>query len=689
MASLAKASSDPLEMDRTGDLDSAEKEKSTDRLKVSETTETHIEKPENLDRGREFTDILVSTEIDPLPWKSSNFEISYPSAGEKSPVSYSSDLIGLDMAAGSNISIAADHDRETIHLSTSNSTSTQTNKSLVEIVAYLSGNLPVIRQALELEMWPQLDAIITRLKAKAEDAKDSLIKIPQELPLSNGKLSLDKTTGRPTRVSEKDSTTSIISLRDHTVVLPSHGPVDDIFASAKASNFVYECEAPAGSTEISKADLGLKGKSEERTDSKKTLIIHALSAGTSKDINPSANSGDAVTSHGQLEEAPAASANILKAAAELEGKEADFTVPVNRPDLGTLPEAVVETQPGFLEKRGSFEGEPEHQNRISIVGAPEQMPKPHEEHEKPRGYLSLSAETNMVPQFETHQTRGLVMSGVPEENQPSLQPELNASRDPSFSKQIKSHSIFGTHLMPGQAQRERAFPLEYSVSSPSTGARPSVESLPFIAEPMVTRNIDKFHLDGEGDITGLRALGSKSSFVAVPPKPPLIEHANTPEGFSPTYGSREAQFSTSGGSILSRVDPSSPHPQQSHSSEQSGPTEVQDPPKIAVGPLRRFQPFSFARAGPSKMNSPGLFKESSQVAEGVALSSQPESASKSTIKSKPQARTAILCTISNPLSVKSSSVFVNTYFPIRPSRFNRTGLFGPENQHPAAKRLEN
>lgn len=193
---------------------------------------------------------------------------------------------------------------------------------------------------------------------------------------------------------------------------------------------------------------------------------------------------------------------------------------------------------------------------------------------------------------------------------------------------------------------------------------------------MLTRNIDKLHLGGEGEITGLRALGSKSSFA----KPPVIEHANTPEGFPPICGTRETILPTSGDSIQSRVGPSSPHPQQSHSSEQSGLIEVQDRPKIAVGPLRKFQPFSFARAGPSKMNSPGLFKESSHVAEQVALGSQPESTSKSTTKSKPQ---------SNPLSVKSYSVFANTYFPIRPSRFNRTGLFAPENQHPAVKRPEN
>ena len=196
---------------------------------------------------------------------------------------------------------------------------------------------------------------------------------------------------------------------------------------------------------------------------------------------------------------------------------------------------------------------------------------------------------------------------------------------------------------------------------------------------MLTRNIDEFHLGGEGEITGLRALGSRSSFIAVPPKPPVIEYANTPEGFAPTCGTREA-LPTSGDSIQSSDGPSSPHPQQSHYSEQSGPIEVQDRSKSAVGPSRKFQPFSFARAGPSKMNSLGLFKESSHMAGQVALGSQPESTSKSTTKSKPQ---------STPLSVKSSSVFANTYFPIRPSRFNRTGLFAPENQHPAFKRPEN
>lgn len=195
---------------------------------------------------------------------------------------------------------------------------------------------------------------------------------------------------------------------------------------------------------------------------------------------------------------------------------------------------------------------------------------------------------------------------------------------------------------------------------------------------MLTRNIDKFHLGGEGEITGVRALGSRSSFIAVLPKPPVIEYANTSEGFPPTCGTGEAS-PTSGDSIQSSDDPSSPHPQQSLSSEQLGPIEVYDRSKNAVGPLRKFQPFSFARAGLSKTNSLGQFKESSHVAEQVALGSQPESTSKSTTKSQPQ---------STPLSVKSSSVFANTYLPIRPSRFNRTGLFSPENQHPALKRSE-
>lgn len=472
MASLAKASSDPLELNKTGDLDSAEIEESTDRHKSLETSEKHVEKPENMDRGREFTDILISTEIDPLPWKSPYFGISYPSAGDKSPVSYSSDLIGLDMAASSNISMAADYDRETIHLSTSKGTSTPTNPTLVEVFAYLSGNLPVIRQALEPEMWPQLDAIITRLKAKTEEAKNSLIKLPQELPLSNGKLSLDKSTDGLTRVSEKASTSNTICSGDDTVVLQSHGLAEDILTSAKASNFLSKGETPARLTELSKANLGLKPESDKRTDSKKTLIVHPLPAGKSKDVNISVNFESAVTSHGQLEEALAASTNILNTNAELKGKEADFTVSINRPELGTAPEVIIEVQTGLVGKRGSLKGEPEDQDPIPLFGAREEMTKPHREHEEPRGYR-LSDETNVLPQFETHQTQGLGISGVTEEHQPSPQPDLDASRFSSVPHQIKSHSIFGTHLMPGQAKRERTLSIEHSVSSHSAGARPS------------------------------------------------------------------------------------------------------------------------------------------------------------------------------------------------------------------------
>lgn len=197
---------------------------------------------------------------------------------------------------------------------------------------------------------------------------------------------------------------------------------------------------------------------------------------------------------------------------------------------------------------------------------------------------------------------------------------------------------------------------------------------------MLIGNVDTLRSGGDREIIGLRALGSNSSS-----KLPVIEYGNTSKGFSPI----EVPFSTPGESIQSRATPNSPHPLQFHSSEQSGPTEFHDRPKIAAGPLRKFQPFSFARAGPSKMNSSGLFKESSQVAERLELSSQPESPSKSNTKRKSQTGTAILCTISNPLSVKCSSVFISTYFPIRPSRFNRTGLFAPEYQHPAAKRPEN
>lgn len=201
---------------------------------------------------------------------------------------------------------------------------------------------------------------------------------------------------------------------------------------------------------------------------------------------------------------------------------------------------------------------------------------------------------------------------------------------------------------------------------------------------MLICNVDTLRSGEDRESTGLRALGSNASFLAVPSKPPVIEYGNTSKGFPPI----DVPFSTSGDSIQGRATPSSPHPLQLHSSEQSGPTEFHDRPKTAGGPLRRFQPFSFARAGPSKMNSSGLFKESSQAAERLALSSQPESPSKSNKNCRPQRGTAILCTISNPLSVKSSSVFISTYFPIRPSRFNRTGLFASENQHPAARRPE-
>lgn len=194
---------------------------------------------------------------------------------------------------------------------------------------------------------------------------------------------------------------------------------------------------------------------------------------------------------------------------------------------------------------------------------------------------------------------------------------------------------------------------------------------------MLICNIDTLR-SGEGrESTGLRALGNNSPSLAVPSKTPVIEYSNTSKVFPPI----KVPFSTSEDSTQSRATPSSAHPQQFHSAELSGPTEFLDRPKIAAGPLRRFQPFSFARAGQSKINSSGLFKESSQVGERVALSSHPESPSKSNTKSKSQAGTAILCTISDPLSFKSSSVFVSTYCPIRPSRFNRTGLFVPENQH--------
>lgn len=472
MASLAKASSDPLEMKRTDDLDPAEIEKRSEGNKVVETFETHVEKSENIDRGREFTDILISTDIDPLPWTSPNFGISYPSAGEKSPVSYSSDLIGLDMAAGSNMSIAADHDREKIHLSMSKSTSPPTNQTLAEVVAYLSANLPVIRQALELDLWPQLELIITRLEVGIENAKDSLMKLPQ---VSDRKLFSDKTADGLTRGSETASTSSAIHSRGDTIVLQSHGAADNILASAKVSKFLSESEAPAESTEISKADLELKEKYEKRTDSKKTLIRPALPAGKCKDTNLSVVSGFGLTSHGQLAESlatSAASANIPNASAELKGKEADFAVSIDKMELKTVPKAIVEAQSGLMGERGPFEGQPENQDHIPTVGAPEQIPKSHGEYEEPRGYLNLSDEANVTPQIETHQIQGLGISSVTEAYQPSLQPDLDTSKLLSVSQQMKSHSIFGTHLMPGQAKRERTLSLGHSVSSPSTGAIP-------------------------------------------------------------------------------------------------------------------------------------------------------------------------------------------------------------------------
>lgn len=473
MASLAKASSDPLELNKFGDLDSAELAKSDDRHKVVEFSGEHVETPKNMDLGREFTDILISTEVNPLPWKSSNLGISYPGCEEKSPVSYSSDLIGLDMAAGSNLLIAADHDRETIHLPRPNIAITPTNQTLDEVVAYLSGNLSVIRQALELEMWPQLDAIITRLQAKTEDTKALLVKLPQELLLSNGGLSSDETTDTLTRVSEKAATSCTKYSRDNAVVLQSHGPAEDILGSAKASNSLFERDAPAGPTGVSKADLGLNAKSEKQAGSKQTLIIQGLPAGKPEEISISNNPVNAVASHGELEEALAAPANVLTAIAEMKGKEVDSIVPANRPELDSVPEATVEAQPGLMVKRGSFERERDDQNPISLFGAPEQMPKPQGEHEEPRDFLSLSSETIVVPQFDTQQIR----VGAPEEDQPSSQPNLNASRPLSFSGQIKSHSIFGTHLMPGQAGRERPFSLEHSVTSPPSGARPLTELL--------------------------------------------------------------------------------------------------------------------------------------------------------------------------------------------------------------------
>lgn len=475
MASLAKASSDPLEPNKLGDLDSAEITKTADRCKVVEFSEEKVETPKNMDLGREFTDILISTEIEPSPWKPSNLGISYLGGEEKAPVSYSSDLIGLDMAAGSNLPIAADHDRETIHFPGPNTAITPTNQTLVEVVAYLSGNLSVIRQALELEMWPQLDAIITRLKAKTEETKALLVKLPQELLSSNGGLSSDTTADALIRVSEKAATSSTKDSRDDAVVIQSHGIAEDILALAKASNLHSEGGAPAGQTEVAKADLGLKAKSEKRADSKKTLIIQDLPAGKPEDISVSINPGNAVASHKELEEAVAAPANVLAATAELKGKEVESVVSANRPELGSVPEAIVETQPGLVGKRGSFEGKRDDQDSIPLFGAPEQVPKSQAEHEEPRDFLTLSSETVVVPQLETQQTQVLEISGATEEDQHSSQPNSNGSRPSIFSGKIKSHSIFGTHLMPGQAGRERPLSLEHSVASPSSGARPLTE----------------------------------------------------------------------------------------------------------------------------------------------------------------------------------------------------------------------
>lgn len=675
MASLAKASSDPLELNKFSDLDSAEIAKSGDRHKVVEFPGKHVENPKNMGLGREFTDILISTEVDPLPWTSSNLGVSYPGGEEKSPVSYSSDLIGLDMAAGSNLLTAADHDRETIHLPRPNFAINPTNQTLDEVVAYLSGNLSVIRQALELEMWPQLDAIITRLQAKTEETKALLVKLPQELCLSNEGLSPDKTTDTLTRVSEKAATSCTKYSRDDAVVLQSHGPAEDILASAKGSNSLFERDAPAGQTELSKVDLGLKAKSEKRAGSKQRLIIQDLPAGKPEDISAFDNPVKAVASHGEVEETLADPANVLTATPEMKGREVDSIVPANSSELDLVLASTVEAQTGLVVKHGSLEGERDDQDPVSLFGAPEQIPNPQGEHEGPRDFLSLSSGTIVVPQFDTQQ----IQVGAPEEDQPFSQPNLNASRPSSFSGQIKSNSIFGTHLMPGQAGRERPFSLEHSVASPPSGARPLTELL---AEPMLICNVDTLRSGEERESPGLRAPGSNASCLAVPP---VIEDGNTSKGCPPI----DVPFSTSGDSIQGRAAPSFPHSLQPHSSEQSGPTEFHDRPKTAAGPLRRFQPFSFARAGPSKMNSSGLFKESSKVAERLALSSRPESPSKSNTKRRSQTGTAILCTISTPRSLKSSSVFISTYFPIRPSRFNRTGLFAPENQHPAAKRPEN
>lgn len=439
MASLVKASSDPLELNKFSDLDSAEKAKSEDRHKVVEFSGKHIETPKSMDLGREFTDILISTEIDPLPWISSNVGISYPGGEKKSPVSYSSDLIGLDMAAGSNLLTAADHDRETVLLTRPNFATAPTNKTLDEVVAFLSANLSVMRQALELEMWPQLDAIITRLQAKTEETKALLVKLPQELILSKRDLSSDKTTDTLTKVSEKAATSCTKYSQADAVVFQSHGPAEDILASAKASNSLFGRDAPAGRTELSNADLGLKAESEERAS---------------------------------LEEALAAPANVLTATADMKGKEVDSIVPVNRPEIDSIPEATIEAQPSLVVKHVSYEGERGAQDPISLFGAPEKIPN-QGEHKGLRDFHGLSSGTIVVPQFDTQQ----IQVNAPEEDQPSSQPNLKASRPSSFSGQIKSHSIFGTHLMPGQAGRERLFSHEHSVESPPSGARPSSEFL--------------------------------------------------------------------------------------------------------------------------------------------------------------------------------------------------------------------
>lgn len=471
MASLAKASSDPVELNKFGDLDSAKIAKSDDHHKVVEFPGKPVETPKNMGLGAEFTDTLISTEVDPLPWKSSNLGISYPGGEEKSPVSYSSDLIGLDMAAGSSLLAASDHDRETIHLPRPNFAITPINQTLDEVVAYLSGNLSVIRQALELEMWPQLDAIINRLQAKTEETKALFVKLPQEPLLSNGGLSSDKTTDTLTRVSEKAATSCTKYSRDDPVVLQSHGLNEDILASVKASDSLSERDAPAGPTEVSKLDLGLTAESEERAGSKQTMIMQDLPAGRPEDISVSKNPVNAVASHRELEEALAAPTNVLAATAEIEGREVDSIVPADRPELDSGREATVEAQPGLVVKHGSLEGEGDDQDPISPCGAPEQTPNPHDEHEGPIEILSPSSGTIVVPQFDTQQIQVV----APEEDQPLSQPNSNASRPSSFSGQINSNSIFGTHLMPGQAGRELPLSHEHSIASPPSGARPLTE----------------------------------------------------------------------------------------------------------------------------------------------------------------------------------------------------------------------